>query len=299
MKKWMWMLILVGALGYAAEEPARNLAKRQNGPQSARRVLNKKVDVQRMIPHLAVNDAWKSALTIRNDLDVAIAVLMEFNDRFGNPIGATFYDSDDFEYNGEGFQFTLFPYEIYVLEFDQLEGNALSFQVAVVTAEEDAFYGLEALYSNFSGQSKVTAVGVGVGPPGDLFVLNLDQRLDAYTLNQKFRGLAITNNEADVCDCEVRLSNDLGESFDQSGDYPTVILSMNGYGKWLGTIYDLYPDIDQLLPRGFGYLEVGCTRLVSTLGLAFEAGTPIVASVPIDYFGAAKKKRDAINSHRR
>ncbi len=299
MRKWTWMLILVGALGFAADEPGRKLAKREKGAQLARPVLNKRVDLQRMVPHLAVNDAWKSALTIRNDSDATISVLMEFNDATGNPISVTFYDSDNFEYVGEGFEFALFPYEIYVLEFDLLNGNAANFQIAVVTAEEESAYGLEAVFSNFSGQEKVTAVGVGVNPPGNLFVLNLDQRLDAYTLNQKFRGLAITNNEADVCDCEVRLYNDLGESGDDLGEYPSLILSMNGYGKWLGTIYDLYPDIDQLLPAGFGYIEVGCTRLVSTLGLAFEAGTPIVASVPVDYFEAAKKKQDAANAHRR
>ena len=291
MKKTAILIFICAALGMAQTDTESNILTRKGGPALGPARMNK-VDVQRVVPHLAVSEVWKSVLTIRNDQETQINLFMEFRDVNGNFVPCVFYDSDDVMYeNATGYNLPLAPYEIYVMEFDQLGGSARSIQVFVISDELESGYGLEAVYNNFIGPDKVSSVGVGVRPPGDLFVMNIDRRVDAYTLNQKFRGAAITNSEDVPCQCEFTLYNQFGQSFDDLGSFPRVLININPLGKFVGIFTDIYPDLDTLLPLGLGYFEVLCSSPVSVLGLAFESNTSIVASVPVDYFILLKGKQ--------
>ncbi len=250
----------------------------------------KKADILRVVTHMPVNRDWTSELTVRSDSGTEIFMVLEFYDAAGLPVEATFLDSFGDEYTGEGFIIEdLQPFEIYSMNFGSLY-DARSMQVFVYTNEFETDYGLEAMYHRFRGNFKLASVGVPVLPPGDIFILNLDQRFDPDTLNRKFRGIAVSNNDGLDCGCDITLFNQNGESFDQFGDYPRAGIDIPAFGKWVGTIYDIYPDIDELLADGMGYLLFECDNPVSVLGLAFEFRSNVVASVPIDYFDQAKTK---------
>ncbi len=256
----------------------------------------------RVVPHMAVNNDFTSELTIRSDSDVVINVELEFYGPTGDAVETTFLDSLGYEYTLgplDVFVIELQPFEIYSMNFGTLIGgrNMQAFVFTEISPDQTA-YSLEVVYHRFFGARKVASVGVPVVPPGDIFIMNLDQRFDPDTLNRKFRGLAVSNNDGLDCRCDVTLFNQDGNSFDAFGDYPIVSLDIPANGKWVGTVYDLYPDINDLLLDGMGYFIFECDNLVSALGLAFEESTPVAASVPIDYFVFTKTK-DGVKRIRR
>lgn len=299
-----WMLFFTALFATASLSAAADdhIAKREKNTRSylSAQPAEKRAEVFRLVPHLAVSGQWKSVLTFRSDNAAGSVILLEFYDENGLPIEATFFDSDGFEYNAAGFEFELFGFEIYQLEFDQLADNQRSIQVFAFVDESQDTFGLEAVYNNFSGQDKLSSVGVGLANPGDLFVVNFDQRVDAYTGNRKFRGMAVTNTALDSCQCDVQLYNGDGSDLDRFGaPFEVIRLDIPPSGKWLGTVYDLYPDIDDRLLNGLGYAEVICNQFVSPFALAFEQNAPIVSSVPVDVFVQNKAKdgsRTRINS---
>ena len=297
MKKYFMLLttiLLASAAGWAQVEKTFAVRGQKEHTRVPRETARKKADVLRVVPHMAVNNEWTSELTIRSDSSSETFVVLEFYDGDGNPVEATFLDSFGQEYVAEGFQIPdLLPYEIYSMNFGALEG-ARNMQIFVFTDETETNYSLEATYHRFGGGDKIASVGVPVVPPGEIFILNLDQRFDPDTGNRKFRGLAVSNNDGIDCNCEATLFNQSGSDLDDSGDpYPLLSMDIPASGKWVGDVYALYPDIDALLNDGLGYLLFQCDNPVSVLGLAFEWNTPVVASVPIDYFDLAKNKDGA------
>jgi hypothetical protein len=251
-----------------------------------------KADVVRVVPHMAVNEAWVSELWIRSDSEFVIDMILEFYDQDGFPVTATFFDSFGDQYEGAGFAIPdLQPFEIYAIDFDSLSGGARNLQVHVLSDETQQAYGLEGAYYRFQGGQKVSSVGVPVEAPGDTFIINLDQRFDPITGNRRFRGLAISNADGLDCQCTGTLFNRFGNDLDALGNpYPQVTVSMPGLGKWVGDIYQLYPNIDNFLEDGLGYLYFECDNPAAVLALSFEFNTPIVTSVSVDYFVFTKNK---------
>ena len=294
MKKLAYILIVLslGTLLTAGEKlyPVRKSAGEPR-PLQAR---GKKADeVARVVPHMAVNSEWTSELIIRSDSGQYVQNLrLEFYDSYGQLVIATFYDSFGDMYTTDIFGIPdLQPGEVYALDFDALAGGVRNMQVHVVTDEFDVEYGLEGKYNRFLNGAKIAAVGVPVNAPDNIFKLNLDQRYDPITGNKRFRGIAVSNVDGLDCHCNVSLFNQYGDSQDNFGTpYPTLSMSVPAFGKWVGDTYALYSDIDQLLADGLGYLLFECDNPASVLGLAFEANTPLVTSVPVEYFVPVQAK---------
>jgi len=239
--------------------------------------------VMKVVPHLSANEIWKSTIMIRSDATYYIEIIIEFRDPDGFPATVVFYDSDDEMFSGEGFHFGLEPYEIYSIDFDQIEGGWSSLQMFSYSSDSDRFYSIESVYNRYDENSlKTASVGVPTEAPYQRFIMNLDERFDAYSGYQKFRGLALTNTTDHTCRCDVFLYDDGkgGENLD--GHLGEVNITLPPRAKWLGYAIDLYPDIDEQLRHGFGYMDVICDELVSALGLGFESESPVAASVPID-----------------
>lgn len=283
----MSLLTLFALPAFSGSFPARN-----GGRVDFDRAKVSKAEVMRIVPHLAVNEDWVSELTIRSDSLAVISMILEFRDASGNPTTATFYDSFGNQYTDSGFAIPdLQPYEIYSLDFDQLFDGNRNLQVFVFSDESQASYALEASYHRFQDGQKVASVGVPTVAPGNTFIMNVDQRFDPITGNRRFRGLAITNVHDYTVTCLITLFNKNGYAEDEFGlPYDIVRIEIPPYGKWVGTVYNLYPNIDNHLNDDLGYLYVEANGLVSTMGLGFEANTPIATSFPIDYFTEAKAK---------
>ena len=247
----------------------------------------KRLDVLKVVPHLAASDEWKSLLIFRNDLDRTINLGMDIYGPDGLPASAVFYDSEGTMYETDRLDFFLNPFEIFTMEFDRMSDPGLvNMQVFLFTDELDQEYSVENIFTKFNGADKVATVGGGLQTPGDNFFMNVDSRQDAYTLNTKVRGLAATNIETESCECSVVLWDHLGNQADTA----TVIL--NPLEKWVGTLGSLVNTNN--LSNGLGLLDFDCNRLVAVTGLAFENNTPIVGSTPIDYYSfenGKKKKR--------
>ena len=282
-----FMLLATIGFSIAGDYPVRG----EGGKKQAFSRDSKKADVVRVAPHLAVNEEWVSELTIRSDSDSPIFMVLEFYDADGFPVEAVFYDSNNEQYSGEGFIIEeLLPYEIYSLDFESLAGTR-NMQVHVLTNEFEQDYGLEAAYYRFFRDEKITSVGVPIQPPGDLFVVNADQRFDPYTGNKRYRGIALSNVDGLNCNCNVKLYNRFGDNLDNFGlAYPEVSVDIPAFGKWIGDVYALFPNIDTHLQDSLGYLEFSCDNPVSVLALSFEANTPIATSVPVEYFDIQKTK---------
>ncbi len=297
MKKLVFILIAVGFSFLApAGEKLYPVRKSAGEPRPMEPRGKREGEVARVVPHMAVNSEWTSELIIRSDSDLYVQDLrLEFYDADGYLVTATFYDSFGDVYTTDVFGIPdLQPGEVYALDFDVLQG-ARNMQVHVVTNELDVEYGLEGKYNRFRGGSKIAAVGVPVVAPDNIFKLNLDQRYDPITGNKRFRGIAVGNVDGLDWHCDITLYNQYGDSKDDFGvSYPTLSMSVPGFGKWVGDTYALYPDIDQLLSDGMGYLLFECDNPASVLGLAFEENTALVTSVPIEYFIPVQTKKGKV-----
>ena len=250
------------------------------------------LDTVRVIPHLAVNEEWVSEMTIRSDAEFEQCLVLEFYDAAGNPVVASFYDSFDTHYEDTGFVIPdLQPFEIYSLDFDGLGSGARNMQVHVLSNSNEVYYGLEAAYHRFSGGAKVASVGVPIEAPGDMFILNLDQRLDPYSGNKRLRGFAVSNVDGLDCNCDVTLYNSFGLSEDGFGiPYPQRSITIPAFGKWVGSVYQLFPEVDDLIGDSLGYLYFECDNPASVMGLGFERGTAVATSISIDFFVLTKNK---------
>lgn len=251
---------------------------------------NARVDVLKVVPHLSANDIWKSSLLIRNDATYDIQVFLEFIAPDGLPVDVRFVDSDGSEFVASGFSPVLSGYEIFGLDFDVVSEGFASFQVFAYTSESERFYGLEALYHRYDGNAKVASVGAPYLPAFPRFLLNMDERFDLFSGQQKFRGLALTNTESENCDCIAYLYDDGLDGANLQGYIDAVTIQLGSQQKWVGLIIDLFPDIDDQLAKGFGYIDVDCQgRYVNAMGLAFETNSPLAGSVPIDPLYPADK----------
>lgn len=291
--KRTWMLISATFLAFVAsaakDEAQPNWAQfpaRQGDAAAsieAPEALQAKATVMKVVPHLSANETWKSTLLIRSDATYYIEVVFEFYDPEGRSTNVVFFDSTDERYEGEGFRFGLQPYEIYSIDFDHVTSGWASLQVFAYSTDSDRFYSIESIFNRYDEQSRKTAaVGVPTEAPYERFIMNMDERFDAYSGYQKFRGFALTNTTDDTCRCDIFLYDDGKAGENLEGHLGQVQITLGPRAKWVGYIIDLYPDIDDLLRDGFGYIDVMCSRPVNALGLAFEVDSPVAASVPID-----------------
>lgn len=265
------------------------------------RPTGKRATVLKVVPHMAINGSWRSAVMVRNNSNRTIAVTMDILNGDGNLAQVVFYDGGNTDFRGSSFNLSLSPFEIIVMEFDQILTGERNVQAFFYSEDFDSEYSVETTYSSFEGGAKNATVGVFSDAPGPNFLVNVDQRVDAYSERRKFRGLAVTNTSNGNCDCRVSLFDD---GINGQNAQPLVTVTLNNIpsgGKWLGTTYDLFPTIDNLLGQAqYGYMEFVCTQNVSALGLAFENGSQISASIPVDYFSFAQTKEgDTVRKMRR
>ena len=287
------LIILISSIAFAKNPNLGDFPVRtRNGQALTFEKDTAELDTVRVVPHLAVNEEWVSELTIRSDADFEQCLVLEFFDANGNAISASFYDSLGNHYEDTGFIIPdLQPFEIYSLDFDGLGSGARNMQVHILSNSAETFYGLEAAYHRFSGGAKVASVGVPIVAPGDIFILNLDQRLDPYTGNKRLRGFAVSNVDGLDCNCDVNLYNSFGVSEDGFGiPFPVRSVTIPAFGKWVGSVYQLFPEVDDLIGDNLGYMYFECDNPASVLGLAFEQGTAVATSVPIDFFVLTKNK---------
>lgn len=276
------LIALLSSLAFAGQ--AELLQPRTDSREGYVAKTAKRADVVRVVPHLAASNDWKSLLILRNDLNRAISMSIDLYGPDGAPASAVFYDSDDVMYETDRFDLTLNPFEIYTLEFDHMTDPGLfNMQAYIFTDELDQEYSVENVFSNFQGADKVAAVGGGLQAPGDNFFMNVDERVDAYTLNDKLRGLAVTNIETEPCTCSVVLWDHAGN------EASTATVLLDPLAKWVGTVASLVNTNN--LSKRLGLLDFDCDRLVAVTGLSFENGTPIVGSTPIDYYTFENGKR--------
>ncbi len=243
----------------------------------------------KIVPHGAVSGDWKTFLLFRNDRENEVTLAIDFYDPAGNLVEATFFDADENQYTATGIDLGLPSFGMNTIEFDTISNSDLrSLQVFVFAEGETQEFSVETLIHNFQGSEKVATVGVIDQPPDFNFFMNVDRRFDPYTLNQKIRGLAVTNTAIDSCFCNIFIWDDFGNP---AGTDLPLLVEIPPSGKLLGSLDGILGQMDVRLPFGLGVIAFECDRQVSALGLAFEPGTPIVGSIPIDYFIIENGKR--------
>jgi len=277
------------SLSLAAGERAKTGDGQTEWNQLPKRLVNRPADAPvpkanslDVVPHLSANGDWKSAVLVRNNLDFSINLIFEFYDEYGDPAQVYFDDSDGQSWVGNGFDFFLAGREVFALDFDIIEGGYPSFQIFAYSEANIGDYSIETVYSRYDRGTKTASVGVQNSPDSTAFSMNMDERFDPFTGYQKFRGLALTNGEHESCRCTAYLYDDGRGGVNLDGPVDIVDIDLPARAKWVGLLIDLFPDIDNLLPVGFGYMDVECDRYVSALGLAFEVNSPIAASVPVE-----------------
>ena len=294
MKKFLFPIIFaLAGFAMSAERDVsmknRTVTARLGADPEVLASARQKADILRVVPHLSVNSEWKSSLTIRNDQDFAVTLIIDFYNTYGNPVDTTFLDSDEQTYETTTYELPLGAFEVYTLDFLQLDGGYRSIQAFVYSAEGADNYGLEANYSLYdASNNKHSSVGVSVQDPGYIFIINVDRRSDLYSGDEKYRGIAITNTFGGNCDCQVTAYDNQGFATLPSG---RLDLRISSRAKYLDFIDSLFPNIDVLLPSRTGYLYFDCTQPVSVLGLGFEGSPALTTSVPVDFFTVVNGKR--------
>ena len=292
MRSLLFFCILPTALFSLANDPENLLFQSLKNPD---KVVErpKKADVLKVVPHLSANGQFKSVLTLRNDNTEPIEIFLEFYNEGGQRAAPVFLDSDNVVHNQEStFLLELAGFEVFSMEFDSIAGGFPNLHVYLTSTDVDSNYSLEALFHLFEGNTKEASVGVGVLQPRNDFIMNIDHRTDLVTGGGQFRGLAVTNVLDTACTCDVYLYDDgAGGVNVDPGPYFLEPIQIGPSSKWRGTSFDLVDDIESFLPKNFGYVEFNCSNPVAVTGFAFQAGTPVFGSVPIDYLGASKAKR--------
>jgi hypothetical protein len=246
--------------------------------------LKSAANVERMLAHVSVNDQWKSALLLRSDGKFTQSISLYFYAPDGGEVTVSFRDSDGSEYSGKGFNLSLTGYELYGLEFLSA-GSWPSIQVVALSKEEHRFWSIENTYNRYQGNDKLAAVGTLAVEPYARFVLDMDERIDRYSLEQKFRGMAIFNASSASCSCTAYLFDHGANGANMEGAVDKkVMAAIPVNGKWLGYAIDLFPNIDAKLSKGIGYLFFECSQRVAAIGLSFEEGSPAAGSVPVEPF---------------
>ncbi|MCB1051472.1 MAG: hypothetical protein H6510_10770 [Acidobacteria bacterium] len=279
-----WMTLIIASCALWAQDNRLDQATHfpsRNG-QSVERDKNA-ANVEKYLAHVSVNDQWKSTLLIRSDAKYDQRISLFFYGPDGRPARAQFSTTDGASFQSEGFNIDLTGYEIFGISFQNLN-NWPSMQVVAVTSENDRFYSIENTYNRYDGSYKLAAVGTLATESFPKFLMDMDERIDSYSHQQKFRGFAIFNPSSDPCNCDVLLYDHGPEGANTIEEVARV--SMNpipANGKWLGYAIDLFPQIDNQLPKGFGYIYTECDRSVSVIGLSFEENSPMTGSVPVEY----------------
>lgn len=241
-------------------------------------------NVERMLAHVSVNDQWKSALLLRSDGKFSQGISLYFYAPDGSEATVSFRDSDGSEYSGKGFNLSLTGYELYGLEFLSA-GSWPSIQVVALSKEEERFWSIENTYNRYQGNEKLAAVGTLAVAPYKRFVIDMDERIDRYSLEQKFRGMALFNTAGTSCTCTAYLFDHGANGANMQGAVDKkVMAAIPANGKWLGYAIDLFPNIDAKLPKGIGYLFFECSQQIAAIGLSFEEGSPAAGSVPVEPF---------------
>lgn len=257
----------------------------------------KRMNTFKTIPHMAINSQWKSTLNLRNDNNSVIGLEVQFFKMNGDRATAEFETSDGQRVNGEGFSFDLFGYELFSLEFISVEG-ANSIHIYIFEENDNTNYSTETIYSNYSNQTKLSAVGVGNPIASNNFIMNIDHRADLFSGGDLFRGLAVTNTAESNCDCDVFFyDKGFGGTNQTVGPYDLGTLRLAGSEKWLWVSTDGFAgqSLDTLMgDEGLGHIFMECSQPVAVLGLGFEAGSTVVSSVPIDFYTASKAKRTIV-----
>ena len=290
----MITLILASTVAPAAEV---KIVTERAEDQAARTTLAKRTTedlVFQLVPHLSASDAWKSQLLIRNDSGSEIDLNLDFFGETGidflDRVEVTMVTSDNQNITAGALNIILNPFEIFTIEFRDIFDTGdqvflVNFQVFVSSSQEHGNYSLEPQFYRFIDGEKVAAVGVAVQEPGDKFFMNMDRRLDLDSGLQRIRGMAITNFQTVENECSIVV-------FDQYGGVAPVAqanLVLGNSAKFVGTVDQIFPDIDQVLPDGIGLFDCRCSGLVGALGLVFEPPLPLVGSVPVDFYELSEK----------
>lgn len=290
------MVLLMGMAGAVAKDES---ARRYGFRQDTLKKLPKKVDVFQVIPHLSANDRFKSELVVRNNSTSPITITFDFYGEDGFAAEVIFSDSDGSNWQEQGFIATIQGLEVFSMFFDRVF-DLNSFHIYAFADETESNYTLEAFYHLLDGNDKLATVGVPAADPGTNPVMNLDNTIDIDSGLRRFRGVAVTNFLDTNCVCDVWVYDDGANGANAAeGPFNIGTIQIPPSGKWLGTTYDLIPDINFYLPRGFGFVELNCDNPVSMLGLTFEDGSPIIGSVPVTYgtlnpFNLTKRKKPDI-----
>jgi hypothetical protein len=298
--KRITVIFLLASAAFAAMATERQLVDQpEHRERKTVEINGKRMNTFKTVPHLAVNDQWKSTLNIRNDNNAPIVLEVQFFKPNGDRATVNFFTSDNRNQiiTTQTFPLNLSGYELFSFEFDSVE-DANSLHIYIFEANDNTNYSIETIYNNYSGSQKLSAVGVGNLPANNNFILNIDHRQDAYSSGFLFRGMAVTNTADSTCNCDVFFYDDgFGGANENVGPYDLGRLTLGPSEKWLWISTDGFAgqDLDNLMSVGLGHIFMECTQPVAVLGLGFEEGSSIVSSVPVDYYNATNGKRSPAN----
>lgn len=273
------ILLSLSCISLAQDKPQRTYSYRSN----TLKTQPQKADVYQVVPHLSANNVWKSEIVIRNNSLNGTVITFDFYGEDGLPAVVQFTDSDGNFWSNQGFVADILGLEVFSMSFESVD-ELNSFHIYAFADENASDYTIEAFYHSFTGTTKLATVGVLTQEPGTNPVMNLDNRFDIDSGRRRFRGLAVTNFLDTQCECDIWVYDDGSNGANANeGPFSAGTLSIPPSGKWLGTTFQLIPDMETFLPRSFGFVELNCDNPVSMLGLTFEEGSAVVGSVPINY----------------
>lgn len=260
-------------------QDALKMASRNGASEIAR---GKKANQERVLAHVSVNDTFQSDLLIRSDSTDTQGFSLYFYGPDGLAVNVKFNTSDNEYYEASGFNFELSGYEIFAINFEEINGWP-SIQVVVVTTESDRFYSIENTYKRYAGSQKVASVGALATDAYTQFLMNVDERLDPVSNQYKYRGLAVTNISNNVMSFTVYLYDRGVGGLNTEGYLASeTIRNIPANGKWLGYVSDFFPNLPSLLTDDLGYILIETTEPSGAIGLSFEENSYATGSVPIE-----------------
>ncbi len=235
------------------------------------------------LPHLPVNDDFRSTIQIRNDdPDLELTVNLFFRNQ-GDATLATFRDQDGIQRTDALWEATIEPLGIAEIQLLALAGGARSTYAAVFTLSSvEPVIGtdrvaIESSYSWMTG-GQVKSIAAAAATKGtEAFKANIDRMPTVWSSEPKFRGLAFLNTNLDLsCDCVIFLVDSDGSAVDL---FETTIPPNE---KWLGLITDLFPSLDLLISNGQGHVFAFCDQEVSATVLTFQGNA--LGAAPVTRF---------------